>query len=369
MKNPGKVRARTYGTKSPSLGVGWVDKAQCFWSARRLKPFRPVKTVQTSLRRNEELPSGTFFRNQFSPLPCVAKFFDVITSKPYTCRLIANWRRSDRIVATLGIALCCSICAQSFSTKFGANVFGLGLSFFWKRFFWDLFPMLREQHILKAKNYLDIFLTNTFQKTPGAVNTVRTSYFSRIIPSTAYMDFNASQPLMTGLHLQHNRDAWTGQWVPCLANFSLSAWLGSDLASHSDDSYRSAHCDWLKSEACVVLSLTFLSDAKTCSSMQKLKVSSNSANYANLHRTWSMCRDGSLNRRACLNVICSSILLPFFLVSFSLFYIFFARYTDCVHHCWMCFFFFQTKGNMHGYVFLGYAFSHVFLGTRSRCVR
>ena len=55
---------------------------------------------------------------------------------------------------------------------------------------------------------------------------------------------------------------------------------------------------------------------------------------------------------------CGADLFVFLPCCFSCF---FARYIDCVHHrsMWV-FFFFLTKGNVHGYVFLAYAFSHQF---------
>ena len=57
--------------------------------------------------------------------------------------------------------------------------------------------MLLEQHIWKAKNYLDILLTDSSQKLlvlpprhqAGAANNARTSHFSRIVASIACMDF------------------------------------------------------------------------------------------------------------------------------------------------------------------------------------
>ena len=57
--------------------------------------------------------------------------------------------------------------------------------------------MLCEQHIWKAKHFLDIFLTDSSQKVlvlplrrhAGAANNARTSHFSRIIASVAWTDF------------------------------------------------------------------------------------------------------------------------------------------------------------------------------------
>ena len=68
---------------------------------------------------------------------------------------------------------------------------------FLKTVFWNLFPMLCEQHIWKAKHFLDIFLTDSSQKVlvlplrrhAGAANNARTSHFSRIITSVAWTDF------------------------------------------------------------------------------------------------------------------------------------------------------------------------------------
>ena len=50
-------------------------------------------------------------------------------------RPIANWRHGDRKVATLGIAQCYSINAQSFPSKFGANFFGVSFRLFGNGFF------------------------------------------------------------------------------------------------------------------------------------------------------------------------------------------------------------------------------------------
>ena len=66
--------------------------------------------------------------------------------------------------------------------------------------------------------------------------------------------------------------------------------------------------------------------------------------------------------------ICSYI-SSFFLVSFSIFYFFLPGISTVFIIVQCGFFFFQTKGNVHGYAFLGYTFSHVFMGTWSRCVR
>ena len=52
-----------------------------------------------------------------------------------------------------------------FSTKFRTNFFGLRISFFFENsLFMNLFPGFREEHIGKAKRYLDTFLTDSSQK-------------------------------------------------------------------------------------------------------------------------------------------------------------------------------------------------------------
>ena len=55
--------------------------------------------------------------------------------------------------------------------------------------------------------------------------------------------------------------------------------------------------------------------------------------------------------------ICSYFFLFVFLVSFS---IFFCQIYRLCSSSFNVGFFFQTKGNVHGYVFLDYAFSHQF---------
>ena len=82
--------------------------------------------------------------------------------------------------------------------------------------------MLREQHIWRAKHFLDIFLTDFSQKMlvlpprrhAGTANNARTSHFSRMFASIAVTDFQ--RQLRADDCLQHDWDAWTGQWVPCL---------------------------------------------------------------------------------------------------------------------------------------------------------
>ena len=90
----------------------------------------------------------------------------------------------------------------------------LGFVFLKTFFFWNLFPMLHEQHICKAKHFLDIFLIDSSPKVlvlpprrhTGAANNARTShFFFACSPRSLTWIFNASHALMTGL--QHDRDA------------------------------------------------------------------------------------------------------------------------------------------------------------------
>ena len=61
-------------------------------------------------------------------------------------------------MATLGIAQCNSIDAQSFLRKFKASFYALSFIFFFKTVFWNVSSMFCQQHICKAKNYLAFFL-------------------------------------------------------------------------------------------------------------------------------------------------------------------------------------------------------------------
>ena len=137
-------------------------------------------------------------------------------------RPIANWRHADRKVATLGIAQCHSIYAQSFSTKFGANFFGVSFRFFQNGFFGICFQCF----VNNISENLNIFWTFSWPipprkcwysrrgatLAPPTMRELRTSL--ALSPRSLARIFNASHALMTGL--QHDRDAWTGWWVPCL---------------------------------------------------------------------------------------------------------------------------------------------------------
>ena len=145
-------------------------------------------------------------------------------SPPKGCyRPIANWRHGDRKVATLGIAQCHSIYAQSFSTKFGANIFGLSFRVFENGFFGICFQCF----VNNISEKLNIFRTfswpippkNCWYSRRGA--TLAPPTMRELRTSLAWI-FNVSHALMTGL--QHDRDAWTGRWVSCNSTSSVH-WL------------------------------------------------------------------------------------------------------------------------------------------------
>ena len=145
-------------------------------------------------------------------------------------RPIANWRHGDRKVATLGIAQCHSIYAQSFSTKFGANVLGFSFRLFQNGFFGICFQCF----VNNISEKLSIFWTFSWPipprkcwysrrgatLAPPTMRELRTSL--ACLPRSLSRIFNASYALMTGL--QHDWDAWTGRWVPCNSTSSVH-WL------------------------------------------------------------------------------------------------------------------------------------------------
>ena len=107
--------------------------------------------------------------------------------------------------------------------------------------------MLCEQHIWKAKHFLDIFLTDSCQKVlvlplrgatlaPPTMRELRTSL--ALSPRSLARIFNDSHALMTGL--QHDRDAWTGRWVPCNRTSSVHWQTGLVPAELH------VHGEWLK---------------------------------------------------------------------------------------------------------------------------
>ena len=98
-------------------------------------------------------------------------------------RPIANWRHGDRKVATLGIAQCHSIYAQSFSAKFGANIFGLSFRVFENGFFGIYFQCF----VNKISEKLNIFWTFSWPISP------RKCWYSRfgatLAPQREYQHF------------------------------------------------------------------------------------------------------------------------------------------------------------------------------------
>ena len=77
------------------------------------------------------------------------------------------------------------------------QIFLVLVLFFLKTVSSEFVLMLREQHIWKAKHFLDIFLTDSSQKVSvlplwrhaGAANNARTSHFSRMLASITCTDF------------------------------------------------------------------------------------------------------------------------------------------------------------------------------------